>query len=150
MSPSLLLITVLVLSGFAYFVGVRRAFAVAGGPKNVKGLHSRPTYYGSLMMLWAAIPALIMFGFWLTFEDTIITHLVVAELPAKFQDIPADKMSLVINDIKNLASGNIASTESANLKAAATHYSQLLALSHAALAVVVLSIAVMSIGGIWW
>jgi phosphate transport system permease protein len=150
MSPSLLLIAVLILSGCAYFVGVRRAFAVAGGPKNIKDLHSRPTYYGSLMVLWAAIPALILFGLWLTFEDTIITYLVVADLPAKFRDIPADKMSLVINDIKNLAIGNIASTDSANLKAAAAHYSQLLALSHAALAVVVLGIAVISVGGIWW
>ena len=80
MSATTLIIVLLALSSAGYYFGRRRAFAVAGGAAGIKALHSRPTYYGALTALWCGIPALLLSAFWLAFEDTIITQLVVAQL----------------------------------------------------------------------
>jgi phosphate transport system permease protein len=117
--------------------------AVAGSPGNIKTLHSRPTYYGALTAIWCGIPALILFGFWLAFESSIITSLVVADLPENLRSLPSDRLNLTLNDIKNLVSGNIVSGRiDPTMQAAADHYRQLLAISHAALAVVVIVLAI--------
>ena len=80
MSSATLLIVLLAISSVAYYVGRRRAFAVAGGAAKIKDLHSRPTYYGTLTAIWCGIPAVLLFGFWLAFESSIITQLVIADL----------------------------------------------------------------------
>ena len=142
MSPSILLAVLLGLSSVAYILGRRRAFAVAGTPGKVKELHSRPTYYGALAAIWCSIPALILFGFWLAFEQSVITNLVVADLPDNFSSLPPDRLNLVINDIKNFVSGNIVSGRiDASMQMAADHYRHLVTVSHGALAVVVLALA---------
>ena len=143
MSPTTLLVTLLALSSLAYFLGRRRALAVAGSPGNIKTLHSRPTYYGALTAIWCGIPALILFGFWLAFESSIITSLVVADLPENLRSLPPDRLNLILNDIKNLVSGNIVSGRiDPTMQAAADHYRQLLVISHATLAVVVIVLAI--------
>ena len=71
----------LALSSFAYYLGRRRAFSVAQGA--IRNLHSLPSYYGLYTAIWCGVPALLLLGLWLGFEDTIITHLVVAELPPR-------------------------------------------------------------------
>ena len=58
MSPTSLLIILLGLSAFAYYIGRRKAFSVAGATGGAKTLHSRPTYCGALTALWCGIPAL--------------------------------------------------------------------------------------------
>ena len=52
MSPSALLIVILILSSVAYYVGRRRAVTVAGTAAGARRLHSRPTYYGTLTAIW--------------------------------------------------------------------------------------------------
>jgi len=146
MSPSSLLLLLLALSALAYYVGRRRAFAVAGGPGGVKVLHSRPTYYGSLTALWCGIPAFLLFGFWLAFETNIITKLVVADLPADIRALPPERINLFVNDIKNLVSGNIVAGEVAQtMHAAADHYRNLKATSNAALSVAALALGIIGI-----
>jgi phosphate transport system permease protein len=146
MSPVTLLIILLVLSSVAYYLGRRRAFAVAGGADNIKHLHSRPTYYGTMTAIWCGIPALILFGFWLAFQSGIITQLVVADLPEEIRNLPADRLNLVVNDIKNLVNGNIVSGKiNPTMQAAADHYRSLQATSHAALAVIAISVAMLGI-----
>jgi phosphate transport system permease protein len=146
MSPTTLLIVLLALSALGYYIGRRRAFAVAGNAANIKNLHSRPTYYGSLTALWCGIPTLILFGFWLAFESSIITHLVVADLPEALRNLPEARLNLVINDIRNLISGNIVSGKiDPVMQAAAEHYRSLQATSNAALAVIVISMAILGL-----
>ncbi|MGD8333740.1 MAG: phosphate ABC transporter permease subunit PstC, partial [Desulfobacterales bacterium] len=109
-------------------------------------LHSRPTYYGALTALWCGIPALLLFGFWLAFESNIITTLVVADLPEKIRSLPEARLNLVVNDIKNLVSGNIVSGEiDPVMQAAADHYRNLQNISKAALAVVAICFAILGI-----
>jgi phosphate transport system permease protein len=141
MQLSILVIVLLTLSSLAYYMGKKRAFQVAQG--KIRNLHSLPTYYGLYTAIWCGVPALIIFGLWIVFEPAIITNLVVASLPEDVRNIGPDRMNLVINDIKNLVSGNITSRDvDQNLQTAADHYHSLVSTSHAALTVIVLCLAI--------
>jgi phosphate transport system permease protein len=77
------------------------------------------------------------------FEDSIITSLVVAGLPEEVRNLTPNRLNLVVNDIKNLVSGNIVSTEvDPVMRAAADHFIHLQAISKAALSVIVLVLAI--------
>jgi phosphate transport system permease protein len=146
MQPSVLLILLLLLSSAGFFLGKRRAFSLAGRAANVKHLHSRPVYFGVITALWSGLPALLIFFAWLLFEDTIIVALVSEELPPGLQNLPSDRLNLVINDIKNMVNGNIVSGEiDAAMQQAADTYTSLLSISHMALTAVVASLSILII-----
>jgi phosphate transport system permease protein len=140
-TPVLLLVVLLVLSTAAYYVGRRKAFALDVRAEGIVKLHSRPTYHGALTALWCAIPALLIFGFWLAFETEVITHWVVKDLPESVRSLPADRLNLVVNDIRNLESGSFASkTADPAMQAAAGHYRSLRSISRNALAVITIAL----------
>ena len=91
MSPATILTALLILSSAAYYVGRRKAFAVAGKAGGTRYLHSRPIYYGALTALWCGIPALLLFGFWLAFDDKVISNLVVSGLPEAIRTLPENQ-----------------------------------------------------------
>jgi phosphate transport system permease protein len=145
MSPATLVIVLLALSSLAYYVGRRRAVTVGGDKIQIKQLHSRPTYYGALTAIWCGIPALLIFGFWLAFDSNVITQLVVADLPENIRNLSDARLNLIVNDIRNLVSGNIVSGEvDPAMQAAADHYRSLKTTSNAALAVVSISTAMLA------
>ncbi|MGB5746354.1 MAG: phosphate ABC transporter permease subunit PstC [Desulfobacterales bacterium] len=146
MSPATLFFVLLGLSSAAYYLGRRRAFAVARDTAGLQQLHSRPTYYGALTAIWCGIPALILFGFWLAFESSVITQLVISDLPANIRSLTGAELNLFINKIKNMVSGNIVSGEIIPaMHAAADHYRSLQTTSNAALAVIVIALAMLGI-----
>ncbi|HEB94808.1 MAG TPA: phosphate ABC transporter permease subunit PstC [Sedimenticola thiotaurini] len=146
MNTITILALLLILMAVAYQVGWRRSLGVAGGRSGVRKLHSLPGYYGLYTALLCGMPALLVLGLWVAFQSSIITDLVVADLPAKLHQLPPEQMGLLINDITNLAQGNITSGEiNPEMQRAAEHYRSLQQTATAALAVVVISLA---IGGI--
>ncbi len=150
MPLSLLLLVLLALSAAAYQLGFRRACSVAAGRGGVRHLHSRPVYYGALAALWCGIPALLLFLAWQAIEPVVITDLLVADLPVATRTLPESQLELVVNDIKNLAGGNIVSGEiGPELRAAADHYQQLRSIGNAALIVTVLALALGGIALSW-
>ena len=150
MPLSLLLLVLLALSAAAYQLGFRRACSVAASRGGVKHLHSRPVYYGALAALWCGIPALLLFFVWQAIEPVVITDLLVADLPAAMRTLPESQLELVVNDIKNLADGNIVSGEiNPGLRAAADHYHHLRSIGNAALIVTVLALALGGIALSW-
>ena len=135
-----LIFVLLILSSIGYYLGRRRAFAVAQG--HIRKLHSLPIYYGLYTAIWCGVPALLILAVWTAFETTIITHLVVAGLPEDIRNLGPDRLNLVINDIKNLVNGNIVSSNiSPAMQAAADHYIQLQHTSNWLLAIVAFAIA---------
>ncbi|MGB5299520.1 MAG: phosphate ABC transporter permease family protein, partial [Thiogranum sp.] len=139
--PSVLVLTLLILSSLAYYLGRRRAFSVAQGA--IRKLHSLPVYYGLYTAIWCGLPALLIVATWLAFENALITQLVVAGLPDELHSVGTDHLNLLVNDIKNLVSGNIVSRQAdANVQAAAARYQNLVNISHAAMAVVALTFAI--------
>ena len=150
MPPLILVIVILTLTAFAFHLGKRRSLGVATRAGGVRRLHSLPSYYGSLTALWCGVPALIVLGVWVSFETSIITWLVVAELPEELRRLPQEQLGLLLNDIKNLVSGNIVAAElNPTMIGAAERYATLQDISTAALAVVVLSLAAAGAGNGW-
>jgi phosphate transport system permease protein len=144
MSPLYSFVVIILLCLFSFAVGQRRTFAMAkeaGGPGK---FHSRPGYYGALTAMWCGIPAFLLFAAWVLCQPTLITHLVVAELPEHIRDMPASHRNLVVNDIKNLVNGNIASREvDPEMMAAADHYRTLRSTGNGALFVSVLALGIL-------
>ena len=106
MSVPALTLVILAIAGFAWQLGRRRALAVAGGPAKAPSLHSRPVYFGALTALWCAIPALLLLGLWAVLRGSVVTELVVADLPPELRNLPANELALVVNDIRNQVEGN--------------------------------------------
>jgi len=151
MQSSVLLLVLLAVMGVAYHFGYKRAISVAGGAGKIKTLHSLPSYYGFYAALWAGLPALLLLGFWAGFQDSIVTGLVKVALPAEMTSGLSDgRLGLLLNDIKNLATGNIVSSEvTPELQAAADNYSRLQGLANIALWVLVLAVAVGGLALAW-
>ncbi|NJN46899.1 MAG: phosphate ABC transporter permease subunit PstC, partial [Candidatus Competibacteraceae bacterium] len=134
---SYLLIILLILTTIGYFLGRSRSVAVASG--HVKDLHSLPSYYGFYTALWCALPALIVFSLWISLSPSIITQLVVAGLPQDVRQVSEAELNLLLNNIKNMVSGNIVSSSpDPVMTAAAERYTHLQTISTAALWVAVL------------
>jgi phosphate transport system permease protein len=142
MSTSLLIIILFGLTAVAYQLGKNRALSLAKTTEGIKTLHSRPIYYGVLTALWCGLPALFMFVVWQICEPLIVTKVLVAHLPTEIQMLPESRLDLVLNDIKNLVSGNVVSGEiKPEIEEAANHYRNLQATGNGALTVVILSFA---------
>jgi phosphate transport system permease protein len=66
-------------------------------------------------------------------------------MPQELRSVGADHLTLVLNDIRNLVAGNVTSREAdATMLAAADHYRQLQATSHASLSVVALALVIVA------
>jgi phosphate transport system permease protein len=142
MTPTLLIVVLLALGTMAYQLGKRRALATAGPRGSALSLHSRPSYYGLFAALWCLLPALAVLVLWQGGETSVVTRLVIGELPAELRALPEDRLGLVINDIRNVATGQVlAGSQPAEIVAAAEHYLALQALSARAESVVVLLLA---------
>ena len=138
MSPPILLVLVVALSVLAFQVGKARSIAVVGGLRGVRELHSLPGHYGLLTAIWCGLPALVIFGVWIALQDTVITRLVLAQLPAELQSMPAQKLSLLLNDLRNVVAGNVPPEMVAeHTRIAATQYLELRDIAQLALTVVV-------------
>jgi phosphate transport system permease protein len=150
MQNSTLIIVLLLLMAVAYQLGRRRSrrLAIAGG--GVRSLHSLPSYYGFYAAIWSGLPALLVFALWMAFQSSIITDLVIADLPESTRQLPEAQLGLVVNDIHNLASGNIVSKDiDPVMQLAAEHYLSLQQTADAALMVVVVSMALLGFSLAW-
>ncbi len=105
MSVAVLLVILLGLS--AFYLGHARAVRTVGGAHSIRRLHSLPAYYGWYLALWVILPAGAVLLLWGLFQETALTAWITASLPAQQQALPAAELGLLINDIRNLAAGNI-------------------------------------------
>ncbi|MDD5034183.1 MAG: phosphate ABC transporter permease subunit PstC [Methylococcaceae bacterium] len=122
MQKSTLIMLLLLFSTAAYYLGRTRSLRLVGG--QIRNLHSLPAYYGYYVALWCGIPTLILFFLWTALEIPVVTQLVMADLPEELRSLPADRHSLLINDIKNAVSGHVAETKP-ELQAAVQHFIRL-------------------------
>ncbi len=145
MSHSVLFLILAALTFAGFFMGRKRAVAQAGGV--IRSLHSRPNYYGYLVALWCGIPAFALLLLWVGLESNVVDTLLAASLPDSLTaGMDPASLSLLLNDIHNLAAG-VATSRDINeaMAGAADHYNDLRETGLLALAVVALGVA---IGGI--
>ena len=127
MSNALLFLLLIALAVGVFFIARTRAVSLSGG--TIAHLHSLPGHYGFFASLWCAIPALFLLLVWLALENTIIDRMVLAGLPGAYTDVTADRISLLINTIHNLAADDAASSTDQVLRDAAAYYNHLTARS---------------------
>ena len=121
MNTSMLLLTIFILTAIAYVVGRSRAATLRR--KDVP-LHSLPRYYGYLAALFAALPGVALLILWSAAEPVILKSSTIATLPAEIQSLPKGELDLVLNDIKNIATGGVSqSVDNPDREAAAEHFS---------------------------
>jgi len=119
----MLLLVIFVLSAFAYVVGRSRAVSLR---KNATPLNSLPRYYGYLTAIWAALPGLALLILWSVVEPVVLKASTVNTLPVEIQSLTEGELDLVLNDIKNIATGGISqSADDPVREVAAEHYSDL-------------------------
>ncbi|HIJ38959.1 MAG TPA: phosphate ABC transporter permease subunit PstC [Rhodospirillaceae bacterium] len=133
-----LLATLLALSAILYQLGKGRALRLSGGRPGV--LHSLPTYYGSYVALWCALPAFLLVAVWIIIEPMALQALVLNSLPETVRQLPLARLSLITNEMRQLAaSGDYRFASSPEARAAAEHYRDLHQIGFAAMAVLVLT-----------
>ena len=96
-------------------------------------LHSLPIYYGYYAALWSVLPAISLILGWSMLESTIITRQALSMLPKTMTAVSAEQLSLVINDVRNVAQGIV--TTDSDVRAAADRYVALQSRSDALLTV---------------
>jgi phosphate transport system permease protein len=102
-----MLLLLAAISASAFYLGRQRSLAVAGGPRKILNLHSLPGYYGYYTFIWALLPALALILAWLLVEPRVIVALTIKNLPDAQRSMSAGELDLLINNIKNFASGDI-------------------------------------------
>ncbi|MDJ0946200.1 MAG: phosphate ABC transporter permease subunit PstC [Kiloniellales bacterium] len=134
-----------VLCAFGFYLGRSRALVTAGGFAHT--LHSRPHYYGFYVALWCGLPALLVALAWLVLEPIIAGWVLSANLPASAATMSEGQLSLLITDIKNLASGNATSRAAdPELIAAAESYASFRDIGRLAVFGVMLAAAIGGLG----
>ncbi|HUL11241.1 MAG TPA: phosphate ABC transporter permease subunit PstC [Methylococcaceae bacterium] len=140
MQKTTLIFFLLLLSALAFYFGRHRSIQLADG--RIRNLHSLPSYYGYYTALWCGVPALLILLLWLGFETSVITHLVLADLPEDMRALPPDRQSLLLNDIKNAVKGDYTGQLEPALRQAADYYLRLQNLSNLLLSVLAACVAI--------
>jgi phosphate transport system permease protein len=109
MRPITLALILTAMSLAAFYLGRRRALVVSQGSAGgaAQRLHSLPKYYGYFTALWCVLPGVVLLLAWMAFSDAVITSRVVASLPEVLRNQPESSLSLTLNDIRNLAAGQM-------------------------------------------
>ena len=105
MSLSTLLLIIIAGAACAYFIGLMRSQQIAKPVGGVRNLAALPTYYASLMSLWALIPAIVVILLWSVLDGAIIESLVKGSLPEETKQLDEENLSLVMSQVSNVASG---------------------------------------------
>ncbi|SEA17077.1 phosphate ABC transporter permease subunit PstC [Microbulbifer marinus] len=116
---ALLLLLILV----AYGTGFSRAVAAARTSGGLRKLASLPSYYGLHTALWCGLPALLLLGTWLAFDDAIIRALVMNGIADKPDTIAGQ--NLLYAQVQNLAAGHLFGEASPQVQAAAARFTEL-------------------------
>ena len=144
MQTLILIATLAVLTVIGFYMGRSRAFAASGGRARV--LNSLPSYYGYYVAIWCGLPAAFIIGAWVSLEPQIVEVLVVSGLPDSLRATDQAHLNLLINDIRNLALGNIVSREvGPELQAAADHFNSLRHTSFLGMVAVAMVVAVVGL-----
>jgi len=124
MNTLILIILLLGITAFAYRYGRRKALSSVDG--SVANLHSLPSYHGAYVALWCGLPALIVVALWLILQTDLVERMVLSGISDGISGMTKGQISLLLSDIRNLATGDITSrAPSPMVLAAAERYVEL-------------------------
>src|SRR5215510_11876723 len=98
-----LLAALLAAASAAFFMGRRKAVALAGA--DVRALHSRPNYHGYLVALWTLGPSLLVLLIYALAGTALADRLAATNAPATIAALPPFEQSVQVDAARALASG---------------------------------------------
>ena len=104
MSIQLIIAALLVFGILAFIVGVTRARAVGKRNPDMK-MHSRLGYYGAYLLIWTALPAIVISLLWSAISPGVVHRIVQSELPAQVQQLSLPEQALVMGQVNSVADG---------------------------------------------
>ena len=150
MQATNILILILGLGVFAFYLGRSRSLAVAKPLGGIRNIHSLPSYYGAHVALWCALPALLLLGLWMIFDDLLIDSMVLKSLANGSSSASTSGDSLLLNKISNLAQGLLPRKgESPDLVVAADLMLRLQTISRWAMTALMLTLSLVGLGWGW-
>ncbi|MCH9650449.1 MAG: phosphate ABC transporter permease subunit PstC [Deltaproteobacteria bacterium] len=143
MHLSLLLLILGLLATVGFVLGRHRALGLVDKAAQLRSL---PGYYGAYVLLWCALPSLLVLCLWLALDSGFVDRLLMSDLPAAVQQLPEEELALYIRDVKNLATGNVVSGQAGReLQLGADRYQGLLRTNLVSRSLVVLGLAVLGL-----
>lgn len=143
-----LILTAMALA--AFYLARRRAVVIRGGAAATRRLHSLPKYYGYYASLWCVLPGVVLLIAWAALSDTLITSRVVESLPDALRNQPEAQLSLTLNDIRNLAAGQMVDeSRRAEFEVAAQLYTDLRAASQRILSGLIIAVSFLGFAVAW-
>ena len=107
MTVGIIFLTLLVLAASSYFFTRQRSVALVSGELSV--LHSLPGHYGWYAAVWTFMPGVVWVVVWVLFGSLAVDALVMGSLPDDLQPTTPSQERLLLNDIHNIAAGDVAS-----------------------------------------
>jgi len=101
--------TLVIVATLAFVIGRSRALGVAGN--DISSLHSRPTYHGGFLAIWASIPALVLTVIWAAFSGRYIQGTVESSFANTLSEMGPAQAQAFFRDVKNMAA-NVADNSS--------------------------------------
>ena len=133
---------ILALTSVAFVLG--RTYA-SGAIREGAKLHSVPGYHGAFVAVWVGLPALVLVLLWLFLQGPVVDRLILASLPSEFTaSLDPSRLTLVLSEIKNVASGNIFGEPAPEIVAAAERFVVWDALARWSMLVVVLAVMLLA------
>jgi phosphate transport system permease protein len=148
MQTTTLTLVIIAMAAGAFYLGRERSLAVATGPRKLLSLHSLPGYYGYYVAIWALLPALAMLLMWTLIEPRVIVSLIVQSLPDAQRLMSAGELNLLVNNIQNLATGDVVSGDvDTILREASVRYLEFAKTSRQLMATLAIGLA--TLGGVF-
>lgn len=122
MSVGALFAILLVMAVLAYAVGQQRALRMGLSLGGIYKLNSLPFYYGMVAAISCGVPSLLLAGLWLLLRENINTAILMAQVPENWHTLSAGEQALLLNTVKNIASGQVTDSVSAESLQAANLY----------------------------
>jgi phosphate transport system permease protein len=150
MQLTTIVLTLVGMSITGYVLGARRAYRSAGGPSNLRSLHSLPGYHGFFVALCCLLPAAFVLLGWIAAEPRVIVALVTKTLPDAARSLSEGELNLLINNVRNLAAGDVVAGDvDSVLAGAASQFTEFSRVSRLLMTVLVLGIALLGAALAW-
>jgi len=89
-----------------FLLGRERAVRSAGG--HAGDLHSRASYHGAYVAIWAGLPCLLLVVMWLMLQGTVIDGLIIRSLSdAKIGGLDPAQIDLLLSEIRSVSRGQV-------------------------------------------
>jgi phosphate transport system permease protein len=109
MSLTVAFLAVLLLGGFAWWMGRRRGLGfVATEGTEVGAVHSRPGYHGGFVGIAALLPALLLLAAWALLGNGLISREVLASLPPGAVGATDLEQAAFLSEVRGLVRGDYA------------------------------------------